>query len=547
MSRPHLPPHAGPRLTVATIVRNDAAGLTETLSSVADVADEVVVLDAMSHDGTADVARRMGVRVIQRPWDDDFSSARNACSKHAFGDWLLWLDSGERLSAAAGQQIRSLIAKPHVQDRAFRVTVRVPPPSPDAQAEQIAPVRLVPRHPELRFVGRVRETLRESLSAAGIEAAASPLLVERGPREHDPQRKISKARRDLRLAQRDMADRGDCPELLLAKGEALAALGDRAGAIDLLRLAITAAERGSGVQLAAYGSLLATIDGLDTATGDTLGVRVALGLEALDVFPLDAQLLMAMGGYLQAQGQIELAARSFRVAWEHGTVSPDVWHIADARSLAASCLSMMLQMLGRDDEAVDVLESTLVGALDSGRLRRRLLEIHVRNNRRDAALAEAERLAEAADLAGLRAAVRGACFAAAGQWAAAIAQLETAYRQGCRDVLCRRGYANALTATKQPAAALAVVDEWLAAEPHNAEALRLRSLVAGDGCEAAPASAARGDAAHAKAPSKWKNTSHAPRPTLRIDPRVDDAAPSVVPPPRLPTDVPSASASDAAP
>ncbi len=573
MSRPSSEDHCGPRLSVAIIVRDDAAGLAETLASIDAVADEVVVLDAISHDGSQDVARRHGARLIERPWEDDFAAARNICLQYTTGDWVLWLDASERLAPDGAKLIRSLIANPGVIGHAYRVTVRVPPPSADAQAEQIAPVRLVPRHPELRFVGRVRESLHESLDAAGIVVQSSPILVERGPREHDPQRKATKARRDLRLAQRDLAKRGDCAALLLAKGEALAALDNRPDAIDLLRLAVTGAAPGSTTQLAAYGALLATLDGLKNPAGDTLGVRVALGLEALNVFPLDAQLLMAMGGYLQAQGNIELAARSFRLAWEHGTVSPDVWHVADARSLAASCLALMLQMLARDDEAVDVLEAALAGALDEARLRRRLMEIHIRANRRDAALAQAERLANAAGQPGFRAAVRGACLAAANEWAPAIAQLETAYRQGCRDVLCQRAYVTALLATDQSTSAVAVLDDWLAAEPHCAEAHRLRAVATSTSATTAhesaptrPANVARTDSAHTDPahahpthaqPSAMprplsKSPRPSPSPSLRVDRGADDgtddgigtAHPSV-PQPRLPTDAPAPSRNDA--
>lgn len=512
-----------PRLSVATIVRDDAEGLGETLASVAGLADEVVVLDTGSHDGTRDTARRHGAKVFEQAWDDDFAAARNACCEHVRGDWILWLDSGERLAGGAAATIRELIARPGPMLPAYRVQIRVPPPSVEAQAEQIAPVRLVPRFPGLRFVGRVRESLTASLEAAGEAIEQSAVVVERGPREHDAARKLAIARRNLRLAQRDLAERGNAPEALVAKGEACAALGRHAEAIDLLRLAVAAAPRGAATQLAAYGALLATLDKLDAAAGDTLPVKIALGLEALDVFPLDAQLLLAMGGYLQTQGQIELAARSFRVAWEHGTVTPDVWHVADARSLAASCLSLTLSMLGRDEEALDVLRAALPNCTDQVRLRRRMLEIHVRNGRRDEALLEVPRVAAPADVAALGAAVRGACLAAAGNWIAALAQLEGAYRRGCRDAVCRRAYSAALLATGQNAAAARVAEEWLAEIPEHPEALRFRDAALGK-VPAEPRSA--GQIAEPAAPHRASSR-------VRIDVMPATQAPSV-PEPTLP-------------
>jgi tetratricopeptide (TPR) repeat protein/predicted lipoprotein with Yx(FWY)xxD motif len=475
-----------PRLSVAVIVRDDAIGLAATLASVAGLAHETVVLDTGSHDGTQAVAREHGARLVERPWDDDFSAARNACYEHCTGDWVLWLDAGESIAKESVAVVRALITKPENCTSAFRAIVRVPPPSLDAQAEQIAAVRLVPRLTSLHFTGRVRESLAASLASAGLSIADSSIVLERGWREHDVERKHLKARRDLRLAQRDLAERKNGAAALLAKAEASSVLRRHADAIDLLRLAITAAERGSAMQLAAYGALLAALDQIESQDVDTLQVRVAVGLEALDLFPLDAQLLLAMGGYLQAQGQIELAARSFRVAWEHGTITPDVWHIADARSMAASCLAIALQMLGRDDEAIDVLKTALRSTNDEARLRRRLLELHVRAGRREMALDEVAKVCPAAEHAQMRAAVRGACLAAAGNWIGALPHLETAYRQGCRDLLLRRAYLNALLATGQKAAAIRIADAWLTAEPNHAEAIRFRAMARGDAMPAKP-------------------------------------------------------------
>jgi tetratricopeptide (TPR) repeat protein len=530
MSRLQAPSRKKPLLSAAIIVRDDALGLAETLKSISGVADEVVVLDTGSRDGTPEVARRLGARLVERPWDDDFSAARNACFAHATGDWMLWLDSGERLLRESIAPLRTIVERPEPATSAYRVIVRIPPPSPDAQAEEIAPVRLVPRIESLRFVGRVRESLAASLAESGLSVEPSAIVVERGAREHDAARKTDKARRDLRLAQRDLAERGQIAEALLAKGEASCTLSRHAEAIDLLRLAIASSERGSAAQLAAYGALLATLDTVGPAAGDTLRVRIAVGLEALDVFPLDAQLLLAIGGYLQAQGQIELAARSFRMAWEHGTVSPDVWHVADPRSLAASWLSIALQLLGREGEAAVVLETALGTTRDETRLRRRLLEVHVRNGQRDAALAQADRLASTTEKARLRSAVRGACLGAKGNWASALAHLDTAYRQGCRDAVCLRAYCQALLATGQRQAAEGVIDEWLSAAPGHAEALEWRAMARGD---AASSSSTRSPA-RGSLPSTGDALPESSRkPRLRVDSSAAESR-SIVPEPLSP-------------
>ena len=66
--------------------------------------------------------------------------------------------------------------------------------------------------------------------------------------------------------------------------------------------------------LEAFYGILAALDQLPGARDKQL----ALCQEALAAFPFDAQLLCAMGNYLQQQGRIDLACRSFEAAARFG-------------------------------------------------------------------------------------------------------------------------------------------------------------------------------------------------------------------------------------
>ena len=83
-------------LSVTIIAKNEERNLA-TLSSVADVADEVIVTDTGSTDRTVDVARRHQARVLHFPWIDDFAAAHNFGMSHADCDWILMLDADEEL------------------------------------------------------------------------------------------------------------------------------------------------------------------------------------------------------------------------------------------------------------------------------------------------------------------------------------------------------------------------------------------------------------------------------------------------------------------
>ncbi len=86
-------------LSVCMIVKNEESVLKSCLDSVSGVADEVVVYDTGSTDGTVEIARSFGARVIEGYWDDSFARARNAALEHATGEWVLSLDADESLLA----------------------------------------------------------------------------------------------------------------------------------------------------------------------------------------------------------------------------------------------------------------------------------------------------------------------------------------------------------------------------------------------------------------------------------------------------------------
>ena len=65
-------------LSLCVIARNEEAMLSGCLESVAGVVDEIVVVDTGSTDRTIEVALAHGARVLEKPWTDDFSAARNA-------------------------------------------------------------------------------------------------------------------------------------------------------------------------------------------------------------------------------------------------------------------------------------------------------------------------------------------------------------------------------------------------------------------------------------------------------------------------------------
>jgi tetratricopeptide (TPR) repeat protein len=109
-------------LSLAMIVKDEAAVLGRCLGSVRALVDEMVVVDTGSRDGTVALAESLGARVGHFPWRDDFAAARNESLRLCTGDWVLLLDADEALDPAALAAIRAAVAQDEV--KAFTLVSR---------------------------------------------------------------------------------------------------------------------------------------------------------------------------------------------------------------------------------------------------------------------------------------------------------------------------------------------------------------------------------------------------------------------------------------
>jgi glycosyltransferase involved in cell wall biosynthesis len=110
-----------PTISAYIIAFNEAAKIKAAVESVL-WADEIVVADSNSTDGTAEIAASLGARVVQIPFQG-FGELRNRAIEACRCDWIFSLDSDERCTKELRDEILGLIAGAPAHD-VYRVPRR---------------------------------------------------------------------------------------------------------------------------------------------------------------------------------------------------------------------------------------------------------------------------------------------------------------------------------------------------------------------------------------------------------------------------------------
>jgi len=84
-------------ISVVIITLNEERNLARCITSVKQVADEVIVVDSGSRDATLRIAHEHGARVVHRDWTN-YGDQKNFANGLATGRYILSLDADEALS-----------------------------------------------------------------------------------------------------------------------------------------------------------------------------------------------------------------------------------------------------------------------------------------------------------------------------------------------------------------------------------------------------------------------------------------------------------------
>ncbi|GAA5216372.1 glycosyltransferase family 2 protein [Corallincola platygyrae] len=98
-------------LTVALITKNAGPRFKACLASVG-WADEVVIVDSGSTDGTLEIAKAAGAKIVQSEGWPGFGPQRQRAQSEVSSDWVFWLDSDEVVTPELRRSIEAVLAQP---------------------------------------------------------------------------------------------------------------------------------------------------------------------------------------------------------------------------------------------------------------------------------------------------------------------------------------------------------------------------------------------------------------------------------------------------
>ncbi len=96
-------------ISVTLATYNEEAVVGNCLASVKDWVDEIIVVDGQSTDRTAQIAKKMGAKVLSRENNPVFHVQKAIANKEAKSDWVLQLDADEVVTKELRNEIVNLL------------------------------------------------------------------------------------------------------------------------------------------------------------------------------------------------------------------------------------------------------------------------------------------------------------------------------------------------------------------------------------------------------------------------------------------------------
>lgn len=146
-------------ISLCMIVRDEEDVIDRCLKSVADLVDEIIIVDTGSTDKTKEIAAKYTDRIYDFQWIDDFSAARNFSFSKADSMYCMWLDADDVMQEKDRQAFAKL--KSELMPSTDVVMMKY-----NTGFDQMGNVtfsyyreRIIKNHTQMKWVGAIHEVI----------------------------------------------------------------------------------------------------------------------------------------------------------------------------------------------------------------------------------------------------------------------------------------------------------------------------------------------------------------------------------------------------
>ncbi len=303
-------------ISACYIVKNEAENLSQSLSTIRDVADDLVIVDTGSTDATCRIAVQAGARVFHFDWRDDFAAARNYALRQAVNDWIIFLDADEGFihSGIVRDKINAIAAVSPMVDAVMVTRINLDMAHDGRELGNDRCIRVLRRSPGIRYEGRIHENIVRMDGALCLFQDDGDLTLYHTGYSTDII--VPKVERNLRLLQQDMAEHGEGPGHYLHLADCYFGLRDYKQAMKYAILALDSPVQPVASRVELFHTAIESMRQLDWPMEEQL----ALAEMAIREYPQQPEFYGERGMILCGLGRLDEAKESLLEAidrYEH--------------------------------------------------------------------------------------------------------------------------------------------------------------------------------------------------------------------------------------
>ena len=285
------------KLSACVIVKNEEKNLPQWLSSMAQLADEMIVVDTGSEDNTKSLAHQAGAKVFDFTWVDDFAAAKNFAIEQATGDWILFLDADEYFAPETMGLVRDVIRKRAKNNKVAVLLCRLINIDSDRNNRVIdtfIQARIFRRLPSIRYAGRIHEQLTNTAKRMEMVYTKDLLIYHTGYSSSIMQAKAKRNLPILLAQEAEAKDEKQREKLYPYLADVYNSLGEYEKAIEYARYGIEAEVRHLGLE----GHLYEIIIGAMQQMGYSHAKIHEVLREARERYPSEIAFIIETGYFL---------------------------------------------------------------------------------------------------------------------------------------------------------------------------------------------------------------------------------------------------------